>query len=490
MGGTVRYWLDGTVREVGGVDPTLTLLEHLRGDLRRTGTKEGCAEGDCGACTVLVGELEGDPDHERVSWRAVNACILFLPMIDGKALLTVESLGQQGLNPTQRAMVEHHGSQCGFCTPGIVMALHGRAIAAKGGDAPIKEVLAGNLCRCTGYGPIMAAAQATPPEAPPDVADALRGLRRAAMLELEHPDTLHGVTRRWLAPRSADEVAAVTAAHPDAVIIAGATDVGLWVTKQHRALETVIYLGDAWDLKAIHETPGSLRLGAGVRYADALPALARLAPDLGAMVRRLGSTQVRNSGTIGGNIANGSPIGDMAPALIALGATLHMRRGEARRDLPLEAFFLAYGRQDRQPGDFVEAVTIPRPPPGRIVRIFKLSKRFDQDISAVCGAFVLTLAAGAVASARIAFGGMAATPRRALVCETALIGQPWTRETVEAAARALAEDFQPISDMRASAAYRALAAANLLRKVFAETAGPPAPTRVLNLAHPALAAHG
>jgi xanthine dehydrogenase small subunit len=482
MDGVVRYWLDGAVREVRGVDPTLTLLEHLRGDLHRTGTKEGCAEGDCGACTVLVGELEGDPDDERVAWRAVNACIVFLPMIDGKALITVESLGREGPNPTQRAMVEHHGSQCGFCTPGIVMALHGRAIGAKGWDAPIEEVLAGNLCRCTGYGPIIAAARATPSEAPPDVAGALNALRREARLELEHRDTLHGVTRRWLAPTSADDLADAALAHPGAVFVAGATDVGLWVTKQHRAMETVIYLGDVPELKAIVETPGSLRLGAGVRYADALPALARLAPDLGAMVRRLGSTQVRNSGTIGGNIANGSPIGDMAPALIALGATLHLRRGRERRDLPLEAFFLAYGRQDRQPGEFVEAVTVPRPPPGRIVKIFKLSKRFDQDISAVCGAVVLTLQAGAATAVRIAFGGMAATPRRAPACEAALIGRPWTRQTVEAAARALAEDFQPISDMRASAAYRALAAANLLRKVFAETAGPPAPTRVLDLA--------
>jgi xanthine dehydrogenase small subunit len=481
MAGIVRYWLDGAVREARAPDPTLTLLEHLRGDLRRTGTKEGCAEGDCGACTVLVGEREGAPEDEEVAWRAVNACIVFLPMIDGKALITVESLAHDGLNATQRALVDHHGSQCGFCTPGIVMALHGRAIGARGGDAPIEEVLAGNLCRCTGYGPIIAAARATPPEAPPDVAGALRALRREAMLDLEHRDTLSGVTRRWLAPRTGDELADAALAHPDAVFVAGATDVGLWVTKQHRALETMISLGEVADLKAIEETPGALRLGAGVRYADALPALARLAPDLGAMVRRLGSTQVRNSGTIGGNIANGSPIGDMAPALIALGATLHLRWGAERRDLPLEAFFLAYGRQDRRPGEFVEAVIVPRPPPGQTIRIFKLSKRFDQDISAVCGAFALTLQDGAVAAARVAFGGMAATPRRAGACEAALIGRPWTRETVEAAARALVEDFQPISDLRASAAYRALAAANLLRKVFAETAGPPAATRVLEI---------
>jgi xanthine dehydrogenase small subunit len=478
MDGVIRYLLDGEVREVRGADPTRTLLEHLRGDLRRVGTKEGCAEGDCGACTVLVGELEG----EGVVWRAVNACILFPPMIDGKALITVESLAGAGLNPAQRAMVEHHGSQCGFCTPGIVMSLQGRAIGARGADAPIEEVLAGNLCRCTGYGPIIAAAQATPREAPPDVADALRALRRDRMLSLTHEDALHGVTRRWFAPRSLAELADTAQAHPDAVFIAGATDVGLWVTKQHRALGTIIALGEVAELKAIEECPGALRIGAGVRYGDALAALTALAPDLGAMVRRLGSTQVRNSGTLGGNIANGSPIGDMPPALIALGATLHLRRGEETRDLPLEDYFLAYGRQDRRPGEFVEAVTVPRPAQGTVFKVFKLSKRFDQDISAVCGAFALTIEAGRVAAARIAFGGMAATPRRAGACEAALTGRPWTRETVEAGAAALAEDFQPISDMRASAAYRALAAANLLRKVFAETAGPRCATRVLEFA--------
>jgi xanthine dehydrogenase small subunit len=420
----------------------------------------------------------------------VNACILFLPMIDGKALITVECLARAGLNPTQRAMVEHHGSQCGFCTPGIVMALHGRAIGAKGADAPVEEVLAGNLCRCTGYGPIVAAARATPPEPPPEVADALRALRRGSMRSLDHFDALHGVRRRWLAPRTADELAEAALAHPEAVFVAGATDVGLWVTKQHRALKTMISVGEVADLKAIEETPDALRIGAGARYADALPALARLAPDLGAMARRLGSVQVRNSGTVGGNIANGSPIGDMAPALIALGATLHLRRGEETRDLPLEAFFLAYGRQDRRPGEFVAGVTVPRPASDTIVKIFKLSKRFDQDISAVCGSFALALAAGRVAQARIAFGGMAATPKRAIACEAALIGRSWTRETVEAAARALAEDFQPISDARASAAYRSLAAANLLRKVFAETTDPATPTRVLDFAAPASATHG
>ena len=474
--GVIRYWLDGQVREVRGADPTTTVLEHLRGDLRRTGTKEGCAEGDCGACTVVVGELDG----ESVAWRAVNSCIQFLPMIDGKALVTVESLAAGGLHPVQRAMVDAHGSQCGYCTPGIVMSLYARTIDARGADAPINEVLAGNLCRCTGYGPIIAAAEACPTEPPPDVAEALYGLRRKAMLDISFEDTLFGVTRRWMAPRSLAELAEVALAHPDAVILAGATDVGLWVTKQHRALETIIHIGEVAELNTIEEAPQSLRIGAGVRYGDALSALERLAPDLGAMIRRLGSVQVRGAGTIGGNIANGSPIGDMPPALIAAGATLVLRRGSDTRTMPLEDYFLGYGRQDRRPGEFVEAVIVPRPPAGSLLKVFKLSKRFDQDISAVCGAFALEIEGGIVRSARIAYGGMAATPRRAFACESALIGQPWTAETVERGAAALERDFQPIDDLRASAAYRALAAKNLLRKVLAEDGLPTARTRVLD----------
>jgi xanthine dehydrogenase small subunit len=476
MTAAVRYLLDGRTREVAGCDPTTTVLEHLRGDLGRTGTKEGCAEGDCGACTVVLGELA----DEGVAWRAVNSCIQFLPMIDGKALVTVESLGRDGPHPAQRAIVSHHASQCGFCTPGIVMSLYARAIGGKGTDAPIEEVLAGNLCRCTGYGPLIAAAAATPSDAAPDAADALRAMERCSMLALEYRDELQGVTRRWFAPRDVAQLAELALTWPDAVLIAGATDVGLWVTKQHRALETIIFLGDVVELKAVDDGPEGLRIGAGVTYTDAMPRLAALSDDLAAMVRRLGSTQVRNAGTVGGNIANGSPVGDMPPALIALGAALGLRRGGETRTLPLEDFFLAYGRQDRRPGEFVEAVTVPRPAAGSIFKVFKLSKRFDQDISAVCGAFALTVAEGVVASARIAFGGMAATPRRAPGCEAALVGRPWAAETVELAAGALAEDFQPIDDMRASAAYRRLASQNLLRKVFAESALPAAATRVLD----------
>ncbi|HEX6375251.1 MAG TPA: xanthine dehydrogenase small subunit [Allosphingosinicella sp.] len=444
----IRFLLDGEAIEVDVPDPTATVLDYLRYTLRRTGTKEGCAEGDCGACTVLLGELAGD----AIEWRAVNACILFLPMLDGKALRTVESLG--GTHPVQRELVERHGSQCGFCTPGFVMSLYGRSIGAAGTrGVPVGDVIAGNLCRCTGYGPILAAGEAVPMAAEQDEA-------LVAALGALRPAYGH--------PASADELADLLLANPETRIVAGATDVGLWVTKQLRELGPTVFIGDIADLRHIEETPAGLTLGAVVRYSDAREALARLHPDLGELVRRIGGVQVRNAGTIGGNIANGSPIGDMPPALIALGAELTLRRGTERRTLPLEDFFLGYGRQDLAPGEFVESVRIPRPSPGMLIRIVKLSKRFDSDISGVCGAFALRIEDGVVALARVAFGGMAGIPARAPGCEAALTGQAWSAGTVEAAAQALASDYDPLDDLRGSAAYRRKVAANLLRRLWAE----------------------
>jgi xanthine dehydrogenase small subunit len=452
----IRFLLDGEVTEVEESDPTGTVLDYLRYALRRTGTKEGCAEGDCGACTILLGELDG----EAVKWRAVNACILFLPMLDGKAVQTVESLSRGGaLHPVQQAMADGHGSQCGFCTPGFVMSLYGRSIGALGtAGTPVKDVIAGNLCRCTGYGPILAAGEANPAQSSHDS-------ETAALLRTIVPAA---AGRGWFAPRSSDELAALLIEHPEARIVAGATDVGLWVTKGLRELGTLIFIGDIADLKRIEDGPDTLTLGAGVRYSEAKEALARLHLDLGELVRRIGGLQVRNAGTIGGNIANGSPIGDMPPALIALGADLVLRKGGERRTMPLETFFLSYGKQDRQPGEFVESVRIPRPAPGTRIRIVKLSKRFDSDISALCGAFFLRMEEGRVAEARIAFGGMAGIPARAPACEAALMGQPWSEAAVEAAASALARDYRPLSDLRGSAEYRLAAAANLVRGLWPE----------------------
>lgn len=474
MSGTVRFMLDGQVHEVMNADPTETLLNYLRYSIARTGTKEGCAEGDCGACTVVIGELNGD----AVQYRAVNACILFLPTLDGKELLTVESLKAKdgGLHPVQEALVETHGSQCGFCTPGFVMSLYALYLE---GPSPnkghVEDALAGNLCRCTGYGPIIDAAYRMfeiGADELPDMAAkvaALKAIARTDTLALAATGKLTGAEKRYFAPVTVDALAELGASHPDATFLAGGTDVGLWVTKMHKELSTVIYVGDVKGLQEITESDAAIEIGAGVSYTDAMDRIGQYYPDFAELIRRIGSTQIRNSGTIGGNIANGSPIGDTPPALIVLGAQLVLRKGNAERTINLEDFFIDYGKQDRAPGEFVEKVIIPKPA-GAMFATYKLSKRFDQDISAVCAAFQVTLENGTVKDARFAYGGMAAIPKRARTAETAIIGQKWTEENVLKAMDAMAGDFTPLTDMRASADYRMLSAQNLLMKFFVETA--------------------
>ncbi len=487
---TLRFYLGDELREIRDVDPTLTLLDWLRGEERRTGTKEGCAEGDCGACTVVVGRL--DPAG-GLRYEAVNACIRFLATLDGCQILTVEHLkGPDGaLHPVQRAMVDCHGSQCGFCTPGFVMSLFALYLnEERPDDARINDALAGNLCRCTGYDPIVQAAHRMYELGDPAgdrLADRAATATWLAALADGACLSVGSAGRRFLAPATADQLADLYAATPDATLVAGATDVGLWVTKFQRVLATVLYTGRVGDLRQVIDHGDALEIGAGVTYRDAAGPIAALYPDFGELIRRIGAEQVRNVGTIGGNIANGSPIGDSPPALIALGAALRLRQGAVRRTIPLEEFFIAYGQQDRQPGEFVDAILLPKPKPGERFRVDKIAKRFDQDISAVCGAFRLRLGTdGRVEDVRIAFGGMAGIPKRAHHAEAALIGQPWTEASVQAAMAALAADFTPLSDWRASAAYRSAVAANLLMKLYVETTDPDVATRLVGdrrLAH-------
>ncbi|HXQ40341.1 MAG TPA: xanthine dehydrogenase small subunit [Candidatus Udaeobacter sp.] len=478
MAEAIRFLLGEELREVAIDDPTVTVLNYLRGRERRTGSKEGCAEGDCGACTVALGEVE----NGRLVYRAVNSCIQFLPTLHGKQLLTVEDLaGPEGkLHPVQRAMVDCHGSQCGFCTPGFVMSLfvmfHDGAPIDR---ARIDDALAGNLCRCTGYGPIIAAAERMRSAGTADrfsrnekrIVDALEAMRS--------PAPTHAGERGYYAPRHVDELAELLLCHPDACILAGGTDVGLWVTKQHRRLDPVVYIGAVEELQRFDIREREIEIGAGVTYSRLFPIIAAEYPNFGEVLRRLGSAQIRNCGTMVGNIANGSPIGDSPPPLIALGARLVLRRGKDRREIPLEAFFIAYGKQDRRPGEFVESLLLPRRDPAWNLHCYKISKRFDQDITACLGAFNLKLAKGKVADIRICFGGMAATPKRALACEAALRGRPWIRETIIAGQAALARDYEPISDMRASRSYRARVAGNLLLKFWHETTEPHLETRVV-----------
>ncbi len=453
----IAFLLNGDPVCLTDPESTVTLLDWLREERGLKGTKEGCNEGDCGACTVMVTDADGA--------RAFNACILFLPQLHGKAVRTVEGIaGPDGaLHPVQQAMVEHHGSQCGFCTPGFVVSM---AVAHLNGRRDFNDQLAGNLCRCTGYAPIVRAAEAAAEAAVPD-------WMRDDLSELE--GTVGSIPP--YIPETADDLAEWYAAHPDAVLVGGATDVGLWVTKGLRELPEVAFVAGIADLKGIEIDADRVRIGASASLTDVGAAMADLHPDFAELIRRYGSVQVRNAATIGGNIANGSPIGDSPPALIALGATLHLRKGDARREMPLEAFFLDYGKQDRAPGEFVEAVSFARQ--SDRLKCYKLSKRFDQDISAVCGCFYVTVENGTVAEARLAFGGMAGIPKRAAHVEAAITGKPWTQETVDAAHDAWARDFTPMTDMRASAGYRLNTARNMLLRCLLEESGTPA--RVLEV---------
>ena len=388
---SIKFLLNGETVELTEANPTVTLLDWLRETRALTGTKEGCNEGDCGACTVMVSDSDGA--------KALNACILFLPQLHGKAVRTVEGItGPDGtLHPVQAAMVEHHGSQCGFCTPGFIGSM---AVAHTTGRTDHDVVLAGNLCRCTGYAPIIRAAKAAEEmEAPEWLSDDVDVLGEQPLNR---------------SPETVEALAALYEAEPDATLIAGATDVGLWVTKQLRELNAPIFLNRCADLKRFEIEGDTIRIGAGVSMAWLYEALQSYHPSYAEMIRRYGSEQVRQAATIGGNIANGSPIGDNPPALIALDAMLHLRKGSVSRDLPIEDFFIAYGKQDRAAGEFVEAVSIPKS--ATALRCYKLSKRFDQDISALCGCFNVEVSDGVVTSARIAFGGMAGIPMRAARC--------------------------------------------------------------------------
>jgi xanthine dehydrogenase small subunit len=465
----IRFLLNGGEVRLSEVAPTDTLLDFLRLNRRLTGTKEGCAEGDCGACTVLVGRLEDG----GLRYRPINACIRFLASLDGAHVVTIEHLRGQdgGLHPVQKAMVEHHGAQCGFCTPGIVMALYALWMEEKAPtEAQIETALQGNLCRCTGYAPIIRAAQAAGGDR---AADPLATERAAVTAKLtEWRDAVRVEVERdgeaAIIPADADDFAALFSESSDATVIAGATDVGLWVTKDFRPISPALFIGDLPDLQRIERDETGLTMGAGVSYERAVPALTATFPHLAEYWSRIGGWQVRSMGTIGGNIANGSPIGDAPPVFIALGAELTLRKGDTRRSMPLEDFFIDYGKQDRAPGEFVESLRIPAPPPGAKMAAWKISKRRDEDISTLALGATVIVEGDQIAEARLAFGGMSGTPKRAAGAEAALTGAPFAAASFNAAAEALEDDFQPLTDWRATAAYRTTTGKNLLRRFWLE----------------------
>jgi xanthine dehydrogenase small subunit len=474
----IRFLLDGRLVCVENLPRTMTVLEYLREVAHRTGTKEGCAEGDCGACTVVLGEL--DRQGGRVEYRAVNSCIRFLPTIDGHELVTVESLSapEEDPHPVQQAMMDHHASQCGFCTPGFVMSLFALYLQE---PAPTRErvmdALSGNLCRCTGYRSILDAGVHMGSYPAPARWD------RSACTDASRRDSLRAIRRDrsvrlpgFFAPLSVDELAEELEKEPRSLVLAGGTDVGLWVTKQLRELPPIVYVGALAELKQIRRDGTTIEIGAAMSLTDAWRELVTSYPTLAEMAQRFGSPPVRNSGTLCGNLANGSPIGDSLPVLIALDAELVLRRGARVREVPLEKFYLGYQRTALEPGEFVTAVRVPTQVAGWVTA-YKLSKRFDQDISALSVAFVVRVEDGRVASARIACGGMAAVAMRAAAAERTLIGAAWNESTIEVAVEKLAEDFKPLTDMRASSAYRLQSAGNLLRRFYFEHSGAAEPTR-------------
>jgi xanthine dehydrogenase small subunit len=490
---SVRFILDGEFVEIENPDPTRTVLQYLREDLRRVGSKEGCAEGDCGACTVVIGALVDD----RIQFRSVNACIQFLPTLDGKMLFTVESLKttQGQLHPVQQSLVDCHASQCGFCTPGFVMSMFALYKTNPNIDREsIDDALSGNLCRCTGYRPIIEACLSMTDYPPQDDSNPLlfeSASNRSGNIsdqEIQAIDQLRqikrsdGLTltidqRHYHAPNSVNELAQIYADSPNAHILAGGTDVGLWVTKQLRQLDDIIYLGHIDELNRIEHTQSFIKIGAAVSLTDAFDALSKHYPELDQLFRRFSSVPVRNAGTLVGNIANGSPIGDSMPALICMGARVTLRQGQQSRDMDLQDFYIDYQKNELQTGEFIEAVLVPVKDKAWQLRSYKLSKRFDQDISAVCAAFSIQLddgkehsqEHGKIVDIRIAFGGMAAIPKRATQAEAILKGQPWNEASVHQAMAALSQDFTPLSDMRASQNYRQQTAANLLYRFYLET---------------------
>jgi xanthine dehydrogenase small subunit len=477
----VRFVLDGQVHHAQGERRTTTVLDYLRDKLHRTGTKEGCAEGDCGACVVLVGEP--DAGGNAIEWKPVNACMQMLPTLDGKALKTIESLKKPDgtLHPVQESMVACHGSQCGFCTPGIVMSL--AAFGEKNG-APtrqqISDALSGNLCRCTGYRPIIdAALQAAQA---PAAARSLQDAHELALLkEIARPRqpqyNLDGElvvqpvvrTRKgseFVSPATLAELSAYLAEHPDATLLAGSTEFGLAVNKRHERPAFIAYVGGIAELKRIDETAADWRIGAAVPLDRVMAAVAKDLPDFAEVLRRFGSPPIRSTATLGGNIANGSPIGDSMPCLLALGATLVLRkRGSKGKDeirrVKLEDFYLGLKRNVLTAGEYIEAIELPRPG-SRHFRAHKISKRFEQDISATCAALCWKLEGGRLKDVRLAYNGLTPFPARAKKIEAVLEGQRPEDITADALDEAIAASFTARDGLRATWAYRSLVARNLV----------------------------
>lgn len=467
----IRFVLNDEAIKLGNFSSSLTLLDYIRLQKSLKGTKEGCAEGDCGACTVLVGRLTSD----GIRYETVNSCIRFMGSLDACHVVTIEHLkGENGeLHPVQQAMVNQHGSQCGFCTPGFVMSLYALWMNTPNPtNTQVERALQGNLCRCTGYEPIVKAAIEVSQSSDPvhdklnlervNIIKQLSDMHDGQRVEIRHEGDL------IIIPQDVKDLANARAEHPNSTIVAGSTDVGLWVTKHMHDISPTIFINHLQELHAIDIDADSITIGACVSYTDMQSIIAEHFPQMKAFWNRIGGEQVRNMGTVGGNIANGSPIGDTPPALIALGASVTLSTESDQRTLPLKNFFIEYGKQDRSEGDFVEKIHIPFPAPNDMFAVYKISKRRDEDISALCCAIKMNVENGVMKNVAIAFGGMAGTPMHASETEKLLEGKAWSLDTIRKAKAGIDLDFSPLTDWRASKEYRSLAAKNILERFYIE----------------------
>lgn len=475
----IRFILNGEVCEEDDVSPSMTVLDYLRDRRGLCGTKEGCAEGDCGACTIVTaGASDG-----KLGYEAANACLLLVPQLDGREIITVEGLAENDgtLHPVQQALVEAHGAQCGFCTPGIVMAL----FAFQHGSDPVEtekihDALAGNLCRCTGYRPIVDAALTL--AAKPSDRFARDAKARTASVQALAPSVSYEAEDEFFhAPQSLDALLALRTRYPDAYLLGGGTDLGILASKDRKRLGRVIWTASVPQLAQIERTEDTVTIGSAVTYTTALPIFEELYPSFAHLIRRIGSRQIRNLGTLGGNVCNASPIGDTPPLFLVLEAVFIARSQRGSREIPANEFFVAYRKTALADDEILQAIRIPLPQPDTIYRAHKISKRFDQDISAVIGAFALTIRDGTVEKARIAFGGMAATPARAYSAETFIEGQSWALAIATGGGAKIDTDFSPISDFRAGAEYRSRVARHLFARLYYETAEPNVVSEVMAL---------
>lgn len=502
---TIRFLLNNDIVTIENIDPNLTVLQYLREIQFKSGTKEGCASGDCGACTVVLAELDADKG-EQLNYKSINSCITFVGSLHGKQLITVEDLKNGAkLHHAQQTLVDNHGSQCGFCTPGFVMssfALHKHNQSPT--RAEVLEALAGNLCRCTGYRSIIAAAITSSIGADEDSFAKHYQETVTTLTEFQQlpAPNLAANGHDYVAPKNIDELAIELVNEPKAMLVAGGTDLALSVTQKLAVIDKLVYTGNVAELTSIEETESEIIIGSALPYSQFIDTLHHYYPDLGAMIERIGSKQVRNTGTLGGNIGNASPIGDMPPALIALGATMTLHVNGRERTILVEDYFIDYKKTVLQPSEFIKSIQIPKPSAGQVLKLYKISKRIDDDISAVLAAFFIEYeveqnveghteaniqsSERKITNVRLAFGGMAAIPKRASTAEAVLQGNSLTKESVVQVKSALTADFKPMSDVRASSKYRMSVSQNLIEKCYLELQSANArkviATRVVNYA--------